>query len=91
MSLANISHSCNPDCTIAAKGSKKITLTWFSVVGSDYVDIFLQDTTNGLFNRLGTVRMSEEKYEVETSRNGEHIFKFIPDNGGTEVHYTVNI
>lgn len=91
MALANISHSCNPDCAIAYKGSKKITLSWIAVAGSTNVDIFLQDETNGVFNRLATVNMSDEKYELQTSKNGEHIFKFVPDNGGTEVHYTVNI
>jgi len=91
MSLANISHSCNPDCTIPTQGSKKITLSWVAVAGSDMVDIYLQDSTNGIFNRLATVNMSNEKYELQTSKNGEHIFKFVPDNGGTEVHYVVNI
>jgi CelD/BcsL family acetyltransferase involved in cellulose biosynthesis len=73
------------------KGSKKITLSWIAVAGSDTVDIFLQDWVNGIFNRLATVNMSDEKYELQTSINGEHIFKFVPDNGGTEVHYIVNI
>ena len=91
MSLANISHSCNPDCTAPTQGSKTITLSWIAVAGSDDVDIFLQDETNGTFNRLATVRMSDEKYTLQTSKNGEHIFKFVPDNGGTEVHYTVTI
>jgi len=91
MSLANISHSCNPDCTISVNGSKKITLSWIAVAGSDNVDIFLQDGTNGAFNRLATVNMSDEKYELQTSKNGEHIFKFVPDSGGTEVRYTVTI
>ena len=91
MALANISHSCNPDCAIAYRGSKKIDLSWIAVAGSTSVDIFLQDETNGIFNRLATVNMSTEAYELQTSRNGEHIFKFVPDNGGTEVHYTVNI
>ena len=91
MSLANISHSCNPDCAIPAQGSKRITLSWIAVAGSENVDIFLQDSSNGIFNRLATLKMSDEKYELLTSRNGEHIFKFVPDNGGTEIHYTVNI
>lgn len=91
MSLANITHSCNPDCTTPTQGNKKITLSWIAVPGSDMVDIYLQDSTNGIFNRLATVNMSDEKYELQTSRNGEHIFKFVPDNGGTEVHYIVNI
>lgn len=91
MSLANISHSCNPDCNTPVQGNKTITLSWIAVAGSDTVDIFLQDSTNGAFNKLATVNMSDEKYTLQTNTNGEHIFKFIPNNGGTEVNYTVNI
>jgi hypothetical protein len=35
--------------------------------------------------------MSDERYELQTSKNGEHTFKFIPNNGGTEIHHTVTI
>jgi hypothetical protein len=91
MALANITHSCTPDCTVPAKGSKKITLSWIAVAGSDSVDISLQDDTNGSFVKLANVNMSDEKYELQTSKNGEHIFKFVPNNGGTEMHYTVTI
>lgn len=91
MSLANISHSCTPDCLVPIRWRKTITLSWIAVAGSDQVDIFLQDGTDGAFNKLATVNMSTETYDLQTSRNWEHIFKFLPNNGWTEIHYTVNI
>lgn len=92
MALANISHSCNPDClATTTQASKKITLTWIAVAGSDDVEISAQLPGSNSFTTLATVNMTDEKYELQTNKNGEHIFKFTPDNGGTETHYTVNI
>ncbi|HPC34206.1 MAG TPA: hypothetical protein PLP73_00965 [Candidatus Absconditabacterales bacterium] len=81
MSLANISHTLN---------GNTVTLRWIAVNGSDNVDLFLRDENAGNFNKLATVRMSAESYSFNLSKNGEHIVKFIPDNGGKEINYTFN-
>ncbi|MBU0625880.1 hypothetical protein KKG31_01590 [Patescibacteria group bacterium] len=91
MSLANITHSCNPDCTAVTTSAKTITLKRFAVDGSDLIDIYLQNSSSNSFTRLATVNMSDEQYSLSTNTNGEHIFKFTPNNDGVEIHYIVNI
>lgn len=92
MSLAGTTHQCNPDCLSKASGSKKITLKWIAVPGSSQVDISLKiDGVDADFNRLGTVNMVDERYEMTTNKNGVHVFNLKANNWGTEVRYTVNI
>ena len=69
MSLANITHSCSPDCTAVTTDPKNITLRWFSVDGSDTVEISLQAPSSSSFTRLATVNMSDEDYSLQTSNN----------------------
>lgn len=78
MNLANVTHTIN---------GSKITLKWTAVNGSDKVDIFLFDPTANVFNKLGTVNFSDEKYEFTATRNGEFIIKFMPNNDGREKVY----
>ena len=82
MTLANVSHTQN---------GNQVTLRWTSVAGSTNVDIFLRDDSEGSFNKLATKTLSSESYTFTVTRNGEHIIKFIPDNGGTETTYTFNV
>ncbi len=82
MSLANISHTIN---------GNTINLKWIAVNGSDKVDIFLWNESANSFSKLATVNMSVEKYSFTTTRNGEHIVKFVPNNGGREINYTFNV
>lgn len=91
MSLANISHTCNPDCQINHIWSKKINLTWISVPWSDKIDLSMVNDWTTNFSSLSTVNMSTEKYELQTNINWEHVFKFTPNNWWKEVTYTVNI
>ena len=82
MNLANISHTLNWNT---------VTLKWISVNGSNSVDIFLWDENLWNFTKLSTVNMSAESYSFNTSRNGEHIVKFLPNNWWVEKNYTFNV
>ncbi|HRX63664.1 MAG TPA: hypothetical protein P5060_01015 [Candidatus Absconditabacterales bacterium] len=81
MNLANVSHTINGD---------SVTLRWIAVNGSDEIDIFLRNEDQGTFSKLATVDMDDESYSFTISENGEHIVKFIPNNGGVEKNYTFN-
>lgn len=91
MALANITHTCVPDCLAPGWDSKKISLKRISVIWSDIVDIYLSNDGTTNFNKLATTNMSSEQYELATTKNGEHVFKFTPNNWWTEYTYTVNI
>jgi hypothetical protein len=91
MSLASISHTCNPDCQTPNNWAKTIKLSWISVPWSDSFDLFLSNDGTSNFNRIATVNMNSEKYDLQTSTNWEHVFKFTPNNWWTEYTYTVNI
>lgn len=82
MNLANVSH------VIAGN---KVTLRWTAVNGSDKVDIFLWNPTSEVFSKLATVNMADETYTFTTTRNGEHIINFMPNNSGREKRYTFTI
>jgi len=56
-------------------------LRWIAVNGSDEIDIFLRNEDQGTFSKLATVDMDDESYSFTISENGEHIVKFIPNNG----------
>lgn len=79
MTLANVRHTIS---------SNKATLRWTAVDGSDTVDIFLWNPTSEVFERLTSVKMSDETYTFTLTRNGEHIVNFMPNNDGTEYRYT---
>ncbi len=81
MNLANVSHTINWD---------SVTLRWIAVNGSDEIDIFLRNEDQGTFSKLATVDMDDESYSFTISENGEHIVKFIPNNGWVEKNYTFN-
>ncbi|MEI8091658.1 MAG: hypothetical protein WCG98_05550 [bacterium] len=69
----------------------RVTLRWTAIDGSDSVDIFLFNPTTATFVKLATVDMSAETYTFTTTRNGEHIINFMPNNGGREKRYTFTI
>ncbi len=79
MTLANITHTIT---------NNKATLRWTAVAGSDKIDIFSWNPTSGVFERLSSVNMSDEKYEFTLTRNGEYLINFMPNNAGTEFRYT---
>lgn len=81
MNLANVSHTINWDT---------VTLRWISIDGSDEIEIFLRDEDAGTFHKLASVDMDDESYSFDIDETGEHIVKFIPDNGGVEKNYTFN-
>ncbi|MDR0369829.1 MAG: hypothetical protein LBH96_04955 [Candidatus Peribacteria bacterium] len=80
MSLANITHTIN---------GNTVSLGWTRVEGSDKIDIFLFDPSVEKFVRLDSVKMSDEKYDYVMKWDGEHIFRFIPLDGGREYDYNV--
>ncbi|MCF7835014.1 hypothetical protein K9M48_03070 [Candidatus Gracilibacteria bacterium] len=82
MSLASISHT---------KNGNTITLRWLAIDGSDDIDIFLRDNDDEEYNLLDTVNMDDEEYSFTSTRDGEHIVKFTPDNGGREHVYTFTV
>lgn len=79
MTLANVRHTIT---------NNKATLRWTAVDGSDTVDIFLWNPTSEVFERLSSVKMSDESYTFTLTRNGEYIVNFMPNNDGTEYRYT---
>jgi hypothetical protein len=84
MNLANVT------CVYTAT-QKKVNCRWTAVNGSDSVDIFLFNPTSEVYEKLTTISMSAESYEFTATRNGEHIIKFMPNNGGREKVYTFTI
>jgi hypothetical protein len=82
MNLANISDTIN---------GNTVTLRWLSIAWSDDIEIYLRDEDAGTFHKLSTVNMTDESYSFTMNEAGEHIVKFIPDNGGWEINYTFNV
>jgi hypothetical protein len=80
MSLANISHTID---------GNTVTLQWTAVGGNPDIDIFVFDTSIEKYVRLATVKMSDEKYTYVMKWDGEHIFRFVPLDGGKEMVYNV--
>ena len=79
MTLASVRHTIT---------NNKATLRWIAVDGSDTVDIFLWNPTSEVFERLASVKMSDEAYTFTLTRNGEYLVNFMPNNDGTEYRYT---
>lgn len=79
MNLANVTHTIS---------GRTVTLRRTAINGSDSVDIYLFDPTAGVYNKLSTVDMADERYSFSISRNGEFIVKFMPNNSGREKVYT---
>jgi hypothetical protein len=67
-----------------------ITFQWTAVNGVDSMDIFVFNPSDAMYNRVGEVKMSAERYEYTMKWDGEHIFRFQPLNGGKEIIYNVN-
>ena len=84
MSMADISHSVNGNV---------VTLTWTAVPYSDNVEIRIFDKANADYVTLGTVPMTQEKFQYTTKANeDELLFAFIPrDAKGREYRYDVNV
>ena len=84
MSMADISHSVNGNV---------VTLTWTEVPYSDNVEIRIFDKATADYVTLGTVPMSQEKFQYTTKDwEDELLFAFIPrDAKGKEYRYTVNV
>jgi len=84
MSMADISHSVNGNV---------VTLTWTAVPYSDNVEIRIFDKANADYVTLGTVPMTQEKFQYTTKANEEELlFAFIPrDAKGREYRYDVNV
>ena len=81
MTLANVTHTIN---------NNTVTLRWTAIAGADQVDIFLFNTSQEKFVRLGTARMSDERFDYTMTWDGEHIFRFVPLDGGKEIVYNIN-
>jgi hypothetical protein len=64
-------------------------LRWTSIAGGGDADILLFDLQQEKFIRLATVRMSDERYDYTMTWDGQHLFRFRPLDGGTEVRYPV--
>lgn len=71
MDLAHISHSSD---------GKNITLTWTAVDG-DTVDIHVLNPDEEIYEKLATVKMSDEKYVYPMRWNWVHEFMFTNDCG----------
>ena len=84
MSMADISHSVNGNV---------VTLTWTAVPYSDNVEIRIFDKANTDYVTLGTVPMTQEKFQYTTKADeDELLFAFIPrDAKGREYRYDVNV
>ena len=84
MSMADISHFVNGNV---------ITLTWTAVPYSDNVEIRIFDKANADYVTLGTVPMTQEKFQYTTKDSeDELLFAFIPrDAKGREYRYDVNV
>ena len=85
MNMADISHSVN---------GKTVTLTWTAVPYSDNVEIKIFRAENADWISLGTVPMTQEKfqYTISDKDDEELLFAFIPrDAKGREYRYPVNV
>ncbi|MDR0651025.1 MAG: hypothetical protein LBG59_06625 [Candidatus Peribacteria bacterium] len=81
MSLANVTHTVNGNV---------ITLKWTAIDGGGDIDILLFDPALEKYTRIATVRMSAEKYDYTMKWDNEHIFRFVPLDGGKEIVYNLN-
>jgi hypothetical protein len=81
MPLANVTHSVSGNV---------ITLKWTAVDGGGDIDILVFDPTLEKYSRVTTVNMSAEKYNYTMKWDNEHIFRFVPLDGGKEIVYNVN-
>ncbi|MDR2415587.1 MAG: hypothetical protein LBD75_03065 [Candidatus Peribacteria bacterium] len=81
MSLANVTHSVNGNV---------ITLKWTAIDGGGDIDILLFDPASEKYSRIATVKMSAERYDYTMKWDNEHIFRFVPLDGGNEKVYPVN-
>ncbi|MDR2540557.1 MAG: hypothetical protein LBD11_01945 [Candidatus Peribacteria bacterium] len=79
-SLANVTHTIT---------GNTITLRWTAVENGGSADLLLFDLKQEKFIRLATVRMSDERYDYTMTRDGEHLFRFRPLDGGKEIRYPV--
>lgn len=84
MNLAGVSHS--------VKGNV-ITLTWAAQEASSSLEIQLLDKVSKDFKVLGTVPMSQEKFDYTIEGNTqEFIFHLVPkDAAGKEKRYDINV
>jgi hypothetical protein len=82
--MADISHSVNGNV---------VTLTWTAVPYSDNVEIRIFDKANADYVTLGTVPMTQERFQYTTKDSeDELLFAFIPrDAKGREYRYDVNV
>ena len=84
MSMADISHYIQ---------GGTVTLTWTAVPYSENVEIRIFDTATADYKTLGTVPMSQEKFQYTyKDSDQELLFAFIPrDSKGKEYRYDVNV
>ncbi|MDR0282079.1 MAG: hypothetical protein LBI53_01815 [Candidatus Peribacteria bacterium] len=80
MSLANVTHTINGNV---------ITLRWTALEGPDRVDLYVFNLSEEKFVRIGEPKMTDEKFDYTMKRDGEHIFRLIPSDGGKEIVYNV--
>ncbi|MDR0860637.1 MAG: hypothetical protein LBO09_06805 [Candidatus Peribacteria bacterium] len=78
--LANVTHTIS---------GNTITLRWTAVENGGLADLLLFDLQQEKFIRLATVKMSDERYDYTMTRDGQHLFRFRPLDGGKEVRYPV--
>ena len=76
MELANVRHTSD---------GKNITLTWTAVNGGENVDIAIFNPEQEIFEKLATVKMSDERYVYPMRWNGVQNFMLTNDCG--EVKY----
>ena len=81
MTLANVTHTVN---------NNTVTLRWTAVDGAEEVDIFVFNIQQEKYIRVATVRMTNERYDYVMTWDGEHIFRFVPLDGGKEIVYNMN-
>lgn len=71
MELANITETIN-------KENGDVVLKWTSLEGADKIELFYRDERDERFEKLDTVKMSDEIYQFTIDRAGVHNVKFIP-------------
>ena len=74
MDLAHVSHTTRGD---------KVTLTWTAVDG-ETVDIAILNPEEEVYEKLATVKMSDEKYVYTMRWNGEQNFMLTNDCGSVK-------
>lgn len=77
----------NATCPVNTTNNSAVC-TWTAIGGSDKVDISVYNPTSGIFERLASVNMNEEKFSFVLTRNGEYIVKFVPNNNWQEYSLT---